>query len=193
MGRAAHRQDSTYAFRVALSDDLLRIAAAVGADGEVAGILAAEPASGRRLYLVAFGTEEAGEWLVVDDSGAPIVSREDVRDAASVIALCELAADVAGGGDLPALRARLAELRAVENPPGIDAAEEAVLVLERAIGEEPRLASPAYLDAVGFAAQDLERVLGETASPFAAALRTGAAAVEEFARDVERRYRVALR
>jgi hypothetical protein len=178
---------------VAVSDDLLRIAAAVATRGEVSGILAAEPAAGRRVYLVAFGTGEAGEWLVVDDAAVPVVQREDVRDTASVVALCELAADVAGGGDVAGLRARLAELRTIENPPEIEAAEAAALELEQAIGEEPRVASPAYLDEVGFAARELERLLGETASPFAAALRAGTSAVEEFARDVERRYAVDLR
>jgi hypothetical protein len=178
---------------VAVSDDLLRIAAAVATYGEVTGILAAEPSAGRRVYLVAFGAGEEGEWLVVDDAAAPVLRREDVRDTASVVALCELAADVAGGGDVADLRARLAELRAVENPPGIDAAEAAALALEQAIGEEPRVASPAYLDAVGYAARELEQVLGETASPFAEALRSGTAAVEEFAKDVERRYAVDLR
>jgi hypothetical protein len=175
---------------VGVSDDLLRIAAAVATYGDVAGVLAAEPSSGRRLFLVAFGD---GDWLVVDDATRPVLVREDVRDAASVIALCELAADVAGGGDVAGLLAHLAELRAVENPPGIDAAEAAARVLEQAIGEEPRVASPAYLDDVGVAARDLERLLGETASPFAEALRSGAGAVEEFARDVERRYKLPLR
>jgi hypothetical protein len=176
-----------------LSDDLLRIAAAVASYGEVTGILAAEPAAGRRVYLVAFGADAADGWLIVDDAAVPVTRREDVRDTASVVALCELAADVAGGGDLAGLRARLAEVRAVENPPGIDAAEAAALGLEQAIGEEPRVAAPAYLDEVGFAARELERVLGETASPFAEALRAGTGAVEEFARDVERRYSVDLR
>jgi hypothetical protein len=176
-----------------VEDDLLRIAAAASAYGEVVGILAAEPALGRRVYLVAFGAGDAGEWLVVDDAGVPIMRREDVRDTASVVALCELAADVAGGGDLAALRAQLAEVRAVENPPGIEVAEAAALALEQAIGEEPRVASPAYLDEVGYAARELERVLGETASPFAEALRSGTGAIEEFARDVERRYALELR
>jgi len=178
---------------VAVSDDLLRIAAAVATYGEVTGILAAEPSAGRRLYLVALGTGEAGKWLVVDDVAVPVLRREDVRDTASVVALCELAADVAGGGDVAGLRVRLAELRAIENPPGIEAAEAAALTLEQAIGEEPRVASPGYLDAVGFAARELERLLGETASPFAEALRSGTAAVEEFAKDVERRYAGDLR
>ena len=176
-----------------VSDDLVRIAAAVATYGEVTGILAAEPSTGRRLYLVALGAGDGGAWLVVDDAAAPVVRREDVRDTASVVALCELAADVAGGGDVAGLRARLAEVRAVENPPGIEAAEAAALTLEQAIGEEPRVASPAYLDAVGYAARELERLLGETASPFAEALRSGTAAVEEFAKDVERRYAVDLR
>lgn len=178
---------------MAVSDDLLRIAAAVATYGEVTGILAAEPSAGRRVYLVAFGAGEEGVWLVVDNDAAPVVRREDVRDTASVVALCELAADVAGGGDVAGLRARLAEVRVTENPPGIEAAEVAALTLEQAIGEEPRVASPAYLDAVGFAARELERLLGETASPFAEALRSGTAAVEEFAKDVERRYAVDLR
>lgn len=178
---------------MAVSDDLLRIAAAVAAYGEVSGILAAEPAPGRRVYLVAFGAGEDGEWLVVDDAAVPVVRREDVRDTASVVALCELATDVAGGGDVAGLRARLAELRAIENPPGIEAAEAAALELEQAIGEEPRVAGPAYLDEVGFAARELERLLGETASPFAEALRAGTSAVEEFAQDVARRYAVDLR
>jgi hypothetical protein len=178
---------------VAVSDDLLQIAAAVATYGEVTGILAAEPSTGRRVYLVAFGAGEGGAWLVVDDAAVPVARREDVRDAASVVALCELAADVAGGGDVVGLRARLAEVRVTENPPGIEAAEAAALTLEQAIGEEPRVASPAYLDAVGYAARELERLLGETASPFAEALRSGTAAVEEFVKDVERRYAVDLR
>lgn len=178
---------------MALADDLLRIAAAASAFGDVAGVLAAEPSPARRLYLVALGEGDPAAWLVLDDAGSPVENVTDVRDAASIVALCELAADVAGGGDIPGLRARLAQLRAVENPPGIDEAEAAAAALEEALGVEPRVATPQYLDAVGFATRDLERVLGETSSPFTEALRAGTAAVDEFAKDVERRYAVALR
>ena len=178
---------------MALDDDLLRIAAAAAGYGEVAGILAAEPDLGRRLYLVAYGSEEVAGWLVLGPDGEVVRRREDVRDTASVVALCELAADVAGGGDLAALRERLAEVREHENPPGLDAAERALRTLEEAIGVEPRLASPSYLDEVGFAARELERTLGETASPFVEALRAGAAAVDELVKDVERRYLAELR
>ena len=47
------------------------------------------------------------------------------------------------------LRSQLAQVRMVEQPPGIEEAEEAALALERVIGAPPRVASPAYLDAVG--------------------------------------------
>jgi len=177
---------------MALSDDLERIAVAASVHGAIAGVLAAEPSGGRRVYLVAFG-DEARNWLVVDDDGRPLDRREDVRAAASIVAMCELAGDVAGGGDLESLRAQLSQLRIVESPPGIEEAEEAALVLERAVGAPPRVATPAYLDDVGAATLVLERALGEVSSPFAAALRSGTAAVEEFVREVERGYKLPLR
>jgi hypothetical protein len=107
--------------------------------------------------------------------------------------MCELAGDFAGGGDLEALRARLAELRVTERPDGIEEAEAAALELERTIGAPPRVASPAYLDDVGAATLALERALGNDSSPFSAALRSATGAVDEFVRDVERGYLVALR
>ena len=75
-------------------------------------------------------------------------------------------AELAGGGDLDELRARLAQVRMTEQPPGIEEAEEAALELERVIGAPPRVASPAYLDEVGAATLALERALGEFESPF---------------------------
>lgn len=61
------------------------------------------------------------------------------------------------------------------------------------IGEAPRLASAGYLDRVGGAARELERSLGELASPLAAALAAHAPAVEAFVAEVEERYRLPLR
>jgi hypothetical protein len=174
---------------MALTDDLERIAAAATAHGAVSGVLAAEPGRGRRLYLIAFGGDEDREWIVLDDEGAPVERKDDVRDAASIVAICELAGDLAGGGDLETLRSQLAQVRMVEQPPGIEEAEEAALALERTIGAPPRLATPAYLDQVGAATMALERALGETSSPFSAAIRASTVAVEEFVADVERRYK----
>jgi hypothetical protein len=173
---------------MALEDDLERIAAAAAGYGEVTGVLAGEPSRGRRFYLVALGPEDARQWIVLDDGGAPVERRDDVRDTASIVALCELAADLAGGGDLELLRSQLARVRMVEQPSGIEEAENAALALERTIGAPPRVASTAYLDDVGAATLVLERALGETSSPFSAAIRSSARAVEEFVGDVERGY-----
>jgi hypothetical protein len=177
---------------MALTDDLERIAAAASPHGEVTGVLAAEPSRGRRLYLVALGPEKARRWVVLDENGTPVDRRDEVRDTASIVALCELAADLAGGGDLEQLRSQLAQVRMVEQPPGIEEAEGAALELERTIGAPPRVSSPAYLDAIGAATHTLERALGETTSPFSSAIRSSTGAVEEFVSDVERGYLIPL-
>jgi len=177
---------------MALAEDLERIAAAATTHGEVTGVLAAEPGRGRRRYLIALGGDESRQWLVLDDEAAPVVDLEDVRGTASIVAMCELTADLAGGGDLEELRSQLAQVRMVEQPPGIEEAEEAALALERIIGAPPRIASPAYLDEVGAATLTLERTLGNVTSPFSEALRAGTGAVEEFVRDVERDYKLDL-
>jgi hypothetical protein len=176
---------------VPLADDLARVADAAAAHGPVSGVLAAEPRGSRRVYLVAFDGEPP-EWLALAEDGAPVVRRDLVRETASIVAMCEVAADTAGGGDLEQLRAELARLRMAEQPPGIEEAEDAALALERTIGAPPRVASPRYLDAVGAATVALERALGEARSPFAEALRAASGAVEEFVQDVERRYRLPL-
>jgi hypothetical protein len=177
---------------MALAEDLERIAAAAAGHGEVAAVLAAEPASGRRRYLVALGADAALRWLVLDDAGEVVMHRGDVRDAASIVAMCELAEDLAGGGDLEQLRAELARVRMVEQAPGIEEAEEAALRLERVIGAPPRVASPRFLDDVGAATVELERALGELRSPFSDAIRAATGAVDEFVRDVERDYLLPL-
>ena len=83
-----------------LEQDLRRIAerAAVYAEeGEdIAGIVPAEPASGFRLYVCAYGSENATGWLVLDATGVPVADRELVRDAVSIAALCEVAEEAAG-------------------------------------------------------------------------------------------------
>ena len=175
-----------------LEEDLERIAGAAAAHGPVTAVLAAEPASGLRRYLVALGDGEERRWLVLDDAGAAVAQRDDVRDTASIVAMCELAEDLAGGGDLEELRTELARVRMVEQPPGIEEAEDAALALERALGAPPRVATPAFLDEVGAATVALERALGEASSPFSAAIRGATGAVDEFVREVERDYAVTL-
>jgi hypothetical protein len=177
-----------------LEDELgaaARAAQAFAAPGEeLAGVLAAEPADGIRVYLCAYRNGESLSWLALDPAGRPVADRALVREAVAITGLCELAEESAGGGDLADLRARLAELRLTENPEGIEEAEAAAAELAKTIPLPPRLASVEYLDVLGGAATKLERALGEAgASPFAEAMRTGTGAVEELAHDVERNYK----
>lgn len=180
-----------------LSDDLDRIAASaerhVGPGERLAGVLAAEPGGGSRSYLCAFAADEGRSWLVLDGAGEPVARRERVRDAASIVAVCELAEETAAGGQLEELRQQLVRLRMTENPPGIDGAEAAALALERTIGAPPRVASPAFLDAVGSATIELERALGRGGgSAFAEAMKASVGTVEAFVREVERGYKLDL-
>lgn len=182
-----------------LVDDLARIAEAAArraAPGEqVAAVLPTEPHPGRRLYLCAFETA-AGErsWLGLGDDAVAVAERQAVRDAVSIAALCEVAEEVAAGGDLDELHSKLVALRLTENPAGIDEAEESLLELQRVIGAPPMLATPARLDAIGFATRRLELALGGAlhGSPFADAMRGAGEVVDALASDVERTYRAPL-
>jgi hypothetical protein len=180
---------------VALSDDLEQIAKAAtafAAPGErVTGILAAEPLRAGRVYLCAYTTaDEQPVWLALDAGGAPIASLSVVREAAKLAALCEVAEESAGGGDLLQLRQRLRELRETEAPEGIEVAELAAAELAETLEAEPRLATTDYLDRLGAAARRLEQALGDDAgSPFAAAMQQALPAVDAVAAEVEQHYK----
>ena len=120
--------------------ELEQVAAAAAAHGEVTGVLAAEVASGQRSYLVAFGEGDAREWLVVDAEARAVDERVRVLEVASLVAMCELAAELAGEGD------------------------------------DARVATPAYLDAVG--------------TP---ELGSSTGIVDAFVAEVEARYKLPLR
>jgi hypothetical protein len=186
-----------YARRVGLSDDLSAVAASAAgfaAPGEtVDAVLVAEAAPGERLYLCAFAGPAGRTWLALDDHGAPVTSRNRVREAVSIAAMCEVAEEQAGGGELEELRSQLTRLRLTESPPGIDEAEEAALALERTLGSPPRVASPSYFDEVGAATRRLELALGDSAnSPFAVTMQQALRAVEELAKEVEAQYKLPL-
>lgn len=181
-----------------LTEELSRIAGDAlpfaAAGEEVAGILATEPSRGERVYLCAFEGADSRSWLALGADGRPVQSRALLREAVSIAALCELAGETAGGGELEDLRSRLVTLRLTENPPGIDEAEEAALALEAVIGAPPRVASPAYLDEVGTAARRLEQALGTNGgSPFAEAMKHGVGAAEALTAEVETTYKGPLR
>ena len=188
----------TIVARVALEHDLARAREAAGAHAEsgeeVTGIVPTEP-GGTRIYLCAYARADGSEraWLALDEEGQPVSDRVLVRDAVSLAALCELAEESAGGGDLGELRARLVELRLTENPEGIEEAELAAAELQQTIEAPPRVASLAYLDAIGAAAARLEQALGQAGgSPFAEAMKSGVTAADELATNILGSYKSPL-
>jgi hypothetical protein len=182
---------------VALTEELDRIgtaAAAFAAPGEdVTAVLAAEPAGASRTYLCAYAAGEHTSWLALDADGMPLADLRRVREAAQLAALCEVAADNAGGEELEELRIRLRELREHEHPQGIEEAEAAAAAVAAALAEEPRVATTEFLDRIGALVRTLEHALGtDTASPFGAAMQQALPAVEALAADVERNYKSEL-
>jgi hypothetical protein len=105
---------------VPLEDDLRRAAEAAATfaapDERVVAVLAAEPSDGTRVYLCSY--ENGGEraWLGLDGDDEPVSSRALLREAVSLVALCEIAEEAAGiEAELPRL-ASLAYLEAVGTP-----------------------------------------------------------------------------
>ncbi len=169
---------------------------ALGSPGDsVSGVLASEPAAGVRVYVCSLDDADGlRSWLAVRGDGRPVTDRAELRAAVSIAAMCELACDGAGGGDLDELLARLVELREREAPEGTEGAEAAARALRDVIGEPPQLASPARLDAIGLAARRLEQELVPGApSQFVAAMRAADGVVQELQREIEAGYRMELR
>ncbi len=160
----------------------------------MSGVLATEADPGRRVFVCSIdGADGRRAWLAVRGDGSVVTSRAELRAAVSIAALCEVAADTAGGGDLDGLIAGLAELREREAPEGIEDAEAAAQALRDVIGEPPQLSTPGRLDEIGVATRRLEQELDPRgASPFAAALKTAQGAVSELQREVEAGYLVDL-
>lgn len=175
---------------MSLAEELEQVAAAAG-DG-VTAVIPTEPEPGVRVYLCAYEGEPR-TWLALDSEGQALTERPLVRAAVSIAAMCELAAESAGGGKLEELRRELVALRVTEAPEGIEEAEEAALELERTIGAPPRVASPQRLDEIGFAARRLEHALGELeTSPFGAAMSSATAVADALATEVLASYRAEL-
>jgi hypothetical protein len=183
---------------VALTDELERASALatrhVEAGDVVSGVLATEPEPGQRVYLCSVdGADGTRGWLGVHEDGSAVSTRAELRAAVSIAALCEVAVETAGGGDLDGLIASLAELRGREAPEGIEDAEAAAQALREVVGQPPQLSTPARLDEIGAATRRLERELDPGgASPFAAALKGAQGAVSELQREVEAGYLVDL-
>jgi hypothetical protein len=180
---------------VVLEDELERAVSAAYVHGDagdmVSAVLPTEPEPGRRIYLCAFdGADGFRSWLAVDGEGRAVADRAELRSAISIAALCEVAADAAGGGDVDELIARLEELRSRENPSGMGSAIEAAHELRRVLGQPPELASAARLDEIGAATRRLEKELDPAGgSPFGTTMQAAQAAVAELQREIEAGYR----
>lgn len=182
---------------MALSDELRRIADAAvvfaGPEEELSAVIPTEPLGAQRVYLVAYTSSQAKSWLALDADGLPVTDRRVLRDAVSIAAMCELAEETAGGGNIPERRSQLETLRATEAPEGIDDAEAALNELEQTVGGELRIASPAYLDEVGTATHKLELALGEDgASPFLEAMKQAGLTIDGLTADIESHYKLEL-
>ena len=181
-----------------LADDIDRVAKLVGRDlddgDRLSGVLATEPSPGDRTYVCSVdGADGTRSWLAVHGDGSSVTSRAELRAAVSIAALCEVAVESAGGGDVDQLIVSLVDLRERESPEGIEEAEEAARVLRRVLGDPPQLATPERLDEIGAATRRLERELDPGgASPFAAALKAAQGAVQELQREIEAGYRLDL-
>ena len=157
-------------------------------------MLPTEAEPGRRVYLCSIdGADGTRAWLGVREDGTGVTSRAEVRAAVSIAALCEVAVDTAGGGDLDGLIASLAELREREAPEGIEDAEAAARALRDVLGDAAaaRDAGTARRDRRGDAAARAGARPGG-ASPFSAALKSAQGAVSELQREVEAGYLVDL-
>ena len=134
---------------------------------EVVGVLPAEPGTGERVYVLAFSAGEAISYLAIDSRHEAIHDRQLVRDAATILALAERAEEASGAMLGPELIERfgataqqLDQLGEASGAAACRAAVEALRELEAAAAG-PRVASPAFLDAVAYAAADVGAALGE--------------------------------
>jgi hypothetical protein len=134
---------------------------------EVVGVLPAEPGTGERVYVLAFSAGEALSYLAIDSRHEPIHDRQLVRDATTILALAERAEEASGAMMGPQLIERFTvvaeQLESLGETSAAGACRAAVDALREleAAAAGPRVASPAFLDRVAYAAADVGAALGE--------------------------------
>ncbi len=181
-----------------VAEDVERIAgaaAAFAAPGEeLAGVLVAETL-GRRVYLCAFESAGGRAWLALDAGGATAhATRVSCGKPPRSPGSARWRRSPPEAGDLPELRARLAEIRETDDPVGIEEAEGAAAALAEtlaagAAGRERRVPRRNRFRRAPARAGARRR---RGASPFATAMQAAAGSVEELAADVERNHKLPL-
>jgi hypothetical protein len=145
-------------------------AAPHAAPGErVAAVIPAEPAGGLRVNLVAFEGGERLGYVLLDAEGSAVADERLVRDAVSLIALCELAEEVSMAAAAVDIGQRFQAVSALlaDAEPEASAAAARVAAAARRVGEVaagPRVATPRYLDRLADAADDLGAAFAAYAS-----------------------------
>jgi hypothetical protein len=167
-----------------LEDDLARTADAaqrLATGGEqVVAVLAAEPAVGVRVDVVAFRRGEELAYVALDGRGEPIGDRHLVADAVTLVALVERAEEVSAATAADALEHRFADVatRVSETDAALAEAARSVSAAAARVAAAaagPRVATPTLLDRLGAAAAQLgsaldvfaaeaERVAGRSAA-----------------------------
>ena len=103
-------------------------------------MLPVESAAGERVYLAAFvDREDNKEWLALTHDGAPVTSREVVREAASIAALVEVAEEAAEQAGVGPRVASLPYLDSIGGDSNIAAALPAVDELTRDVEQNYKL------------------------------------------------------
>jgi hypothetical protein len=150
--------------------------AQVDPDEEVAAVIPCDPAGdGALVYLCALrarGDDELTGWAALDARGVPLGDEALVRRTASIAALCETAEEAAGVPEAGQLAEAVAAARGLADDPALEAALAGCEPPARALDEgatPPRVASDAYVDAIGREVMRLDGA-GQALRPLAEAL-----------------------
>jgi hypothetical protein len=133
-------------------------------DEQPVAVIATEPASGARVYVIAFTAGGDLEYIALDKSGAPVSDRRLVRDAVALAALAERAEEVSGATAAEELVARFTEVAERLRGGDADAAAAADAVVAAAgrladAATGPRPATAQYLDRMAALAGELAAAL----------------------------------
>jgi hypothetical protein len=134
-------------------------------DEQPVAVIATEPASDTRVYVIAFAAGGELAYIALDGAGAPVSDRRLLRDAVSLAALAERAEEVSGATAAAELLTLFAAAAAALRDAGAEdaaAAADAVSAATQRLADAatgPRPATPRFLDQIAALAADLAAAL----------------------------------